>query len=87
MESPPKVKQARYRKAMKLQQKIARELSDAQIGKTLRVLVDQPLTARSHADAPDVDGRILLTKPAPVGEFIDVRVTGAQVYDLVGTLV
>lgn len=80
---PTKVKQARYRKAMKLQQKIAGELSQAQIGKTLRVLVDEPQVARSTADAPDVDGRVLLTAPAPVGEWIDVRVIATQVYDLV----
>jgi ribosomal protein S12 methylthiotransferase len=79
---PDKVKQARYRKAMKLQQQIAGEISQAQIGRRMRVLVDQPLVARSTADAPDVDGRILLDAPAPVGEFIDVEITGTQVYDL-----
>ena len=46
--------------------------------------MDQPLVARATADAPDIDGRILLTAPAPVGEFIDVEITGTQVYDLVG---
>jgi ribosomal protein S12 methylthiotransferase len=81
---PTKVKQARYKKAMKLQQKIAAEVSAAQVGKTIRVLVDQPLVARAAADAPDIDGRILLSSPAPVGEFINVRITGTQVYDLLG---
>lgn len=81
---PQKVKQARFRKAMKLQQKIAAEISEAEIGKTLRALVDQPNVARAAADAPDIDGRILLSTPAPVGEFISVKITGAQVYDLVG---
>ena len=79
---PLKVKQARYKKAMKLQQKIAAEVSGAQLGKRMRVLVDQPLIARSAVDAPDIDGRILLEKPAPVGEFVEVTVTGAEVYDL-----
>jgi ribosomal protein S12 methylthiotransferase len=82
---PQKVKTARYKRAMKLQQRIAREVSEANIGKRLRALVDQPLVARASADAPDIDGRILLTHPAPVGEFIDVEITGTQVYDLVGT--
>jgi len=77
-------KKARYASAMKLQQKIAREVSDARVGTRMRVLVDQPLVARSAGDAPDVDGRILLTRPAPVGEFIEVEITGTQVYDLVG---
>lgn len=81
---PQKVKQSRFRKAMKLQQKIAKEISDSQIGKTLRALVDKPTVARAAGDAPDIDGRILLSKPAQVGEFIDVRITDAQVYDLIG---
>jgi ribosomal protein S12 methylthiotransferase len=81
---PRKIKQARYRRAMRLQQRIAAELSEAQIGKTVRALVDQPLVARGAADAPDIDGRILLREAAPVGEFIDVRITGRDVYDLHG---
>ncbi len=81
---PQKVKAARYKRAMKLQQKIAREVSEAQVGKRLLALVDQPLVARATADAPDIDGRILLSSPAPVGEFIEVEITGTQVYDLVG---
>lgn len=80
-----KTKAARYKRAMQLQQRIAREVSEANIGRRLRALVDQPLVARAAADAPDIDGRILLTRPAPVGEFIDVEITGTQVYDLVGT--
>jgi ribosomal protein S12 methylthiotransferase len=79
-----KTKQARYRKAMKLQQRIAGEISKGQVGRTVRALVDAPTVARAAADAPDIDGRIHLTKPAPVGEFIEVRITGTQVYDLVG---
>jgi ribosomal protein S12 methylthiotransferase len=78
-----KVKDARYARAMKLQQKIAREVAEAQVGQTLRVLVDGPMQARTHADAPEVDCRVLLTKAAPVGEFVNVKVTGTQVYDLV----
>ena len=84
---PTKVKQARFKKAMKLQQKIAAEISRAQIGRTIRAVVDQPLIARGETDAPDIDGRILLKKPAPVGEFVNVRITGTQVYDLVGEVV
>jgi ribosomal protein S12 methylthiotransferase len=82
---PAKVKTARYKKAMKLQQRIACEISEAHVGRRVRALVEQPLVARAAADAPDIDGRILLTRPAPVGEFIDVEITGTQVYDLVGT--
>lgn len=82
---PAKTKQRRYNRAMELQQKIAREMSGAQVGRTMRVLVDQAKVARGHSDAPDIDGRILLTREAPVGQFIDVKITAAQVYDLIGT--
>ncbi|HWL52737.1 MAG TPA: 30S ribosomal protein S12 methylthiotransferase RimO [Chthoniobacteraceae bacterium] len=76
-------KKARYRRAMQLQQKIARETAEAQVGKTLKVLVDKPLTARTQADAPDVDCLVLLSREAPIGGFVEVRVTGTQGYDLI----
>ena len=76
------VKNRRHARAMKLQQKIAREIAGAQKGRTIKVLVEQPQVARSEHDAPDVDCRVLLSSPLPVGEFADVAVTGAQVYDL-----
>lgn len=82
-----KVKESRYKRAMKLQQKIAKEIGAAQIGKVVRAVVDQPLVARGESDAPDIDGRILLKKPAPVGEFVNVRITGTQVYDLIGEVI
>ena len=68
---------------MKLQQKIAREFAAGQQGRTIKVLVEQPQVARSEHDAPDVDCRVLLESPLPVGEFAEVTVSGAQVYDLV----
>ncbi|HRJ71696.1 MAG TPA: 30S ribosomal protein S12 methylthiotransferase RimO [Terrimicrobiaceae bacterium] len=79
---PPKVKNRRFREAMKLQQRIAGELAAAQKGRVLRVLVEQPRIARSEHDAPDVDCRVILAKNAPPGQFVDVKVTGSQVYDL-----
>jgi ribosomal protein S12 methylthiotransferase len=48
----------------------------------LKLLVEQALIARTEADAPDVDARVILTKPAPVGEFVTRRITGARGYDL-----
>ena len=83
---PAKVKQARFKKAMKLQQKIAREISESKVGEHLKVLVEKPLVARTEADAPDIDGQVILGRPAPVGEFVNVLITGTQVYDLIGEL-
>jgi ribosomal protein S12 methylthiotransferase len=79
---PAKTKNRRYREAMQVQQRIAAELAAAQRGTTVRVLVDQPRIARSEYDAPEVDCRVILKRSAPVGEFVDVRITGSQVYDV-----
>lgn len=75
-------KSARYRRAMTLQQKIAREIAAERVGRELKLLVDQPLIARTEADAPEVDTRVLLAEPAPVGEFIRRKIRGSRGYDL-----
>jgi len=80
---PGKIKNARYRAAMAMQQSIAHDLAREKIGSELKLLIDQPHIARSEADAPDVDARVVLSEPAPVGEFIRRTVTGSRGYDLV----
>jgi ribosomal protein S12 methylthiotransferase len=77
-----KIKNARYRMAMSIQQQIAYEVACERVGSELKLLVDQPHIARSEADAPDVDARIVLSKAAPVGEFVWRRITGSRGYDL-----
>ena len=79
---PMRTKNARYRRAMILQQRIAREIAESRVGRDLELLVDQPHVARSEADAPDVDASVILSKPAAVGEFIPRRITGSRGYDL-----
>jgi ribosomal protein S12 methylthiotransferase len=79
---PTKIKNARYRRAMSIQQEIAGEIAREKIGQTLKLLVDQPLVARSEADAPDIDARVILGEPATVGEFIFRRIRDSRVYDL-----
>ena len=75
-------KNARYRRAMLVQQKIARQLAADQVGRKLKLLLDEPLIARTEADAPDVDARVILTSPAPVGEFVWRTINGVRGYDL-----
>jgi ribosomal protein S12 methylthiotransferase len=79
---PARVKNERHRTAMLVQQQIAHEIARSKIGGKLKLLVDQPHIARSEADAPDVDARIVLARPAPVGEFIWRSITGSRGYDL-----
>lgn len=79
---PSLTKNARYRRAMGLQQKIALQVANTMLGAELKVLVEQPLIARGAGDAPEVDTRVFLTRNAPVGEFVKVRIYDTQLYDL-----
>src|SRR5438132_1872037 len=75
---PAKIKNARHRIAMSIQQKIAHELAREKVGRELKILVDQPHIRRTQTDRPDVDARVVLSKPAPVGEFISRRIAGSR---------
>src|ERR1043166_1069947 len=79
---PVKTKNSRYRAAMAMQQSIAHDLAREKIGTELKLLADQPHIARSEGDAPDVDARVVLSDPAPVGEFIRRTISGSRGYDL-----
>ena len=79
---PAKIKNARYRAAMSVQQQIAHEIAREKVGRKLKLLVDQPHIARSEGDAPDVDARVVLSEAARVGEFIRRRISGSRGYDL-----
>ncbi|HEY2568764.1 MAG TPA: 30S ribosomal protein S12 methylthiotransferase RimO [Candidatus Udaeobacter sp.] len=79
---PATIKNTRYRIAMSIQREIAHEIAGAKIGTELKLLVDQPHVARSEADAPDVDARVILSKEAPVGEFVWRTIAGSRGYDL-----
>jgi len=79
---PARTKNERYRRAMVLQQRIAREIAAEKVGREMRLLVDQPLIARTEADAPEVDARVIFSQPAPVGEFTTRRIAGSRGYDL-----
>jgi ribosomal protein S12 methylthiotransferase len=79
---PAKIKTARYRAAMSVQQQIADEIAREKVGRELKLLVDQPHIARSEGDAPDVDARVVLSEAARVGEFIRRRISGSRGYDL-----
>jgi ribosomal protein S12 methylthiotransferase len=79
---PARIKNARYRTAMSIQQQIAHDVAREKVGSEIKLLVDQPFLARSEADAPDVDARVILSQTAPVGEFISRKITASRGYDL-----
>ena len=78
-----RTKNARYRRAMVLQQRIAFELAQERVGRELKLLVDEPFVARSEFDAPDIDTRVILSESGPVGEFLTRKITAHRGYDLV----
>lgn len=77
-----KTKARRANELSLLLSSLADETGQEQIGKTIRVLVDEPGTARSEWDAPDIDGCVNVPESLPVGEFADVTVKDAFGYEL-----
>ncbi len=53
------------------------------IGRSVRVLVEEPGVARGEMDAPDIDTTVFVNKKLPVGEFADVTIKDWRGYDLV----
>jgi len=66
-----------------IQDRITANRRDALIGRTVTVLVDEPGVGRTHREAPEIDGIVIVPSALPVGRFADVTVTGALGPDLV----
>lgn len=91
---PQEVKDERKARLMELQQRISLENNQAQVGKTLDVLIEghgeidgsaEPVAVgRSYRDAPEIDGLVFVEGGAPIGEIVPVKITGAMPYDLSG---
>jgi ribosomal protein S12 methylthiotransferase len=87
------VKQSRFARLMQQQQEIAFAQNRARVGVTLPVLVEKKLgkgrwEGRTDGDAPDIDTVISLHgNSVGVGSVARARVTGFNVYDLIGDLV
>ncbi|MBO5352741.1 MAG: 30S ribosomal protein S12 methylthiotransferase RimO [Lachnospiraceae bacterium] len=90
-----KVKVQRQKELMKLQQQISRKRGEEKVGRTIRVMIEGKLPeddifiGRSYMDAPNVDGFVFVhSKDSYLsGEFVDVKITQAKEYDLVGEAV
>jgi ribosomal protein S12 methylthiotransferase len=89
---PEEVKEDRRNQLMEIQQEVAFEWTNQQIGKELEVIVDGPdpefpnhYQTRSYADAPEIDGLVRLKgKNLESGDLIRAKITAADGYDLVG---
>ena len=87
-------KQARLSRLMRVQQRIAEEVSAASIGKTFQVVVDREegeyFIGRTQYDSPEVDPEVLLLKTdneVEIGHYYMVEITGADEFDLYGKVI
>ncbi|WP_072623193.1 30S ribosomal protein S12 methylthiotransferase RimO [Spirulina major] len=89
---PQDVMDDRRDRLMAIQQPIAARRNQAEIGKTVPVLIEQehPETnlyiGRSPRFAPEVDGLVYVNGAAQLGQIIPVHITDADIYDLHGTV-
>jgi ribosomal protein S12 methylthiotransferase len=85
---PEEVKEDRRERFMALQERISADRLRTKVGKFLNVLVDEvhgtQATARSAADAPEIDGVVHVSQARglEVGEFAQVRVVRSDTHDL-----
>jgi ribosomal protein S12 methylthiotransferase len=82
---PDEVKASRKARFMRVQERISSEKLKRKVGRTIRVLVDEPGVGRSSADAPEIDG-VVRFKGGKAGEFRDVTIDRADQHDLYGRL-
>ncbi len=96
---PEEVKEERYARLMEVTERISAAKLAAKVGMTLPVIIDEVgeadedgdigATARSQADAPEIDGAVYLRNVpeslAP-GDFVDVTIEDADAHDLYGAI-
>lgn len=89
---PEAIKHQRREQLMLAQQSISFRRNQAQIGRTVDVLVEQANAAsgesigRSARFAPDVDGLVYIQGLSPLGRIVPVTIEAADTYDQYGTL-
>lgn len=89
---PEETKETWRDEIMALQQEISYDLNSALVGKQMRVIVDgyiykdQMYMCRSYMDAPGIDGCVFVASEEELlsGDFIDVKITDFNEYDLIG---
>ena len=88
------VKQTRLDRLMRIQQRIAEEVSAASIGKRMQVVIDREegnyYIGRTQYDSPEVDPEVLLLKTeneVGMGQYCMVEITSADEFDLYGKVI
>ncbi len=89
---PEDVKRQRAEKIMELQAAVSEKLNNSLIGNVFKVLVDRKeenyYVGRTEHDSPEVDPEVLIegATDLQIGNFYWVRITGADEYDLYGSI-
>jgi ribosomal protein S12 methylthiotransferase len=90
---PEEEKQERADEIMEIQQQISAELNRQKVGKIMKVIIDKKegefYIGRTEFDSPEVDGEVLITSATELknGDFVNVKITGSEDYDLFGEVV
>ena len=88
---PQEVKEARAAELMAIQQQISGELMQQFVGKKERVIIDRKegdyYIGRTQYDSPEVDCEVLIKGNAAIGNFVNVRITRAEEFDLYGEII
>lgn len=90
-----KTKVKRRDAIMALQHGISQELTAAKVGQEMQVLIEGKIAdedvyiGRTYQDAPDIDGEVFVEYEGELisGDFVNVRITEANDYDLIGEIV
>ncbi|MBN2683013.1 MAG: 30S ribosomal protein S12 methylthiotransferase RimO [Bacteroidales bacterium] len=89
---PEKTKIERLEIIMDLQQNISESLNINKIGKSLKVLIDRKesdyFVGRTEFDSPEVDNEVIIenSDKLKIGKFYNIKITGAQPFDLEGAV-
>ncbi len=88
------IKEQRRDELMELQQEIAFDAAENMTGRSVRAMIEGKVAdedayvARTYKDAPGVDGYLFIRTDREFmsGDFVDVVITGANGYDLMGEI-
>ncbi|WP_308567807.1 30S ribosomal protein S12 methylthiotransferase RimO [uncultured Eubacterium sp.] len=84
------VKKRRQEVLMNSQYTITERLNRQRVGKTYKVIIDgfdgEKYVGRSYMDSPEIDSGIIFesNKELKIGEFVNVKITDFDGYDLIG---
>lgn len=95
----PAVKARRAEQLMTMQQQISEDINAALHGQIIRVILDRKedntWIGRTEFDSPEVDNEVIIAMDEGIhaksqlqtGKFVQVRVTGSDMYDLFGVII